>query len=71
VPVRLLLFPGSPQPADHRDQKGQAGHHAEQHGLDQERAVEIVALIGLVDIGGDDGDGSMIDEDGDIGLRVE
>ena len=71
VPVRLLLFPGSLEPGDHRDQKGQAGHQAEQHGLDQEGAVEIVALIGLVDIGSDDGDGSAIDEDRDIGLRVE
>src|SRR5262249_33160318 len=69
--VRLLFLLSAAEPGNCRKREGGRGKHTKQPSGDQKCAVEAVALFGLIDISRNDGNGTTVDEDGNVSLRVE
>lgn len=68
--VGNLLLLRAAVPRNRRNDESQSGNQTEPRSLDQERAVKIVALLRLVDVSGDSGNGSIVDDNWDVSLRV-
>ena len=69
APVRLLFLLCPPVPGDGRYHEGQSGQKAKRGRRFQECSVDLVALLGLVDIGADDGNDSLVGNDWKVGAR--